>query len=48
MEDRIEDRIYGGITKAKDLWKSYMETYYCRRFLKYVYIRKRNLNIVIT
>lgn len=36
------------ITNAKGLWKSYMETYSCRKFLKYAYICKRNLNVVIS
>lgn len=47
-EDRVEEVILGGITNIKGLWKSYMKTYYCRRFLKYVYRYKMNLNGVAT
>lgn len=48
MGDRVEEGIQEEITNTKGLWKSYMETYSCRKFLKYAYICKRNLNVVVS
>lgn len=37
---QVKDVIREGIPNTKGLLKSYMETYYCRSFLKYIYIGK--------
>lgn len=36
-EGRVDDGICGGITNINDSWKTNMNIYYCRKFLKYIH-----------